>query len=91
MSVSRSCCLALQQAWTCIQNTNSLLLPTFREGCQSSRLAVNKRIKRIECIEIKSRMKQRASDDEKKGNEVVINVKEWTGGQSFTSGVSPKK
>ena len=52
-------------------------------------LAVNKRIKRIECIEIKSKTKQRASDHEKQVNEVVINVKEWTGGHSFTSGVSP--
>ena len=32
----------------------------------------------------------RASDDKKKLNEVVINVKEWTGGYRFTSGVSPK-
>ena len=35
-------------------------------------------------------MDQQASDDEKQVNEVAINVKEWTGGHSFTSGVSPK-
>ena len=64
------------------------LAANFQKGCQSSCLAVNKRIKRIECIEIKSRTEQRESDDEKQVNEVVINVKEWTGGHSFTSGVS---
>ena len=35
-------------------------------------------------------MDQRASDDEKQVNEVVINVEEWTEGHRFTSGVSPK-
>ena len=38
---------------------------------------------------IKSEKEQRASDDEKQVNEVVINVKEWTGGHSFTRGISP--
>ena len=33
---------------------------------------------------------QRASDDEKAANVVVINEKNRTGGHSFTSGVSPK-
>ena len=65
------------------------LAPNFQEGCQFSCLAVNKRIKRIECIENKNEREHRASDDEKQVNEVVINVKEWTGGHSFTSGVSP--
>ena len=35
------------------------------------------------------KMDQRASDDGKKVNEVVNNVKRWTGGHGFTSGVSP--
>ena len=30
-----------------------------------------------------------SDDDEKEVNKVVINVKEWTGGHRFTSGVSP--
>ena len=33
---------------------------------------------------------QQASNDEKQVNKVVINVKEWTGGHGFTSGISPK-
>jgi len=33
---------------------------------------------------------QQASNSKKQVKEVVINVKEWTGGHSFTSGVSPK-
>ena len=35
-------------------------------------------------------MDQRSSDDEKQVNEDVINVREWTGGHRFTSGVSSK-
>ena len=34
---------------------------------------------------------QRASDDEKQVNMVVINEENRTGGHGFTSGVSPKK
>ena len=34
---------------------------------------------------------QRASEYEKQVNGVVINVKIWTGGHGFTSGVSPIK
>ena len=37
-----------------------------------------------------SKKEQRASYDEKQVNELVINVKEWTGGHRFTSGVSTK-
>ena len=33
---------------------------------------------------------QRASEYEKRVNKVVNNVKIWTGGHRFTSGVSPK-
>ena len=33
---------------------------------------------------------QRASDDDKQVNKVVINEENRTGGHSFTSGVSPK-
>ena len=65
------------------------LAPNFQEGCQSSRLDVNKRIKCIECIEITSRTKQQMSDGEKQVNEFVINEEKWAGGHSFTSGVSP--
>ena len=44
----------------------------------------------MECLEVMKRKKERrASDDEKQVNEVLINIKEWTGGHSFTSGVSP--
>ena len=41
-------------------------------------------------IVIKTKVKtgQRASDDEKQVNKVINNVKEWTRGHSFTSGVS---
>ena len=31
---------------------------------------------------------QRSNDDEKQLNEVVNNVKRWTGGHGFTNGVS---
>ena len=33
-------------------------------------------------------MDQWSNDDEKQVNEVVTNVKRWTGGHGFTSGVS---
>ena len=32
---------------------------------------------------------QRSIDDGKKVNKVVNNVKRWTGGHGFTSGISP--
>ena len=32
---------------------------------------------------------QRARDCEKQVNDVVINIKIWTGGHGFTTGVSP--
>ena len=38
---------------------------------------------------MKSKTEQRASDDEKQVNEVVINEENRTGGHSFTSGVPP--
>ena len=39
---------------------------------------------------IKVKTDQQANDGEKQVNKVVINVKEWTGGHGFTSGISPK-
>ena len=43
----------------------------------------------MECLEVmKIKTKQRASDDEKQVNKVVLNDEKWTGRHSFTSGVS---
>ena len=61
-----ACCLARQQTWTRAQNTDCLLLPTFQQGFQSSRLAENLRIKRIEWLKVtKVKTEQRANNYEK--------------------------
>ena len=62
----------------------------LREGCQSSRLVENLRIKPIEWLKvIKVKTEQRANNYEKCLKEGVFNEENRTVGHSFTSCVFP--
>ena len=70
-----------------LHTLNQNTLPPTGEVVNLSGLAEHKA---VNCMMKWNKCKsdQRSNDDEKQVNEVVNNVKRWTGGHGFTSGVS---